>query len=256
MLRLSHVTVRRQGKDILKDVSVTIPQDQHTAILGPNGSGKSTLIQVISKEIHPVYDPAMVISILGKERWNVFELRKHFGIVSNALQELCNRSYAVHEVIVSGFFSSIGIDRNHEVTPEMQELVRTVAENLQVSHLMHQRMNRLSSGEARRVLIARALINGPSTLILDEAVNSLDLRSQYQFKSIIRDIAQRGTQIILVTHDLADIIPEIEHVIIMKQGTIFGYGRKEDLLTERILSEVYDTPVYVDHRDGWFKAWC
>lgn len=256
MIHFSHVTVRRQGKDILHDVCIDIPQNQHTAILGPNGAGKSTLIQVMSKDVHPVYDPKMVISIMGKERWNVFELRNHFGIVSNALQDLCNKTYPVFDVIASGFFSSIGIDRNHEVTPEMRTAVSRTAERLQISHLLHQSMHRLSSGEARRVLIARALVNDPTTLILDEAVNSLDVQSQYQFKRSLREIAQQGTNIILVTHDLADIIPEIDHIIILKHGKVFGYGRKEDLLTERVLSEVYEVPVFVDHRDGWYKAWC
>ncbi len=256
MIHLKHITVRRQGKDILDDLSLDIEQGMHIAIIGPNGAGKSTLVQVITKEMHPIYREDLEMTIFGKTRWNVFQLRKKLGIVSDRLTDLCNSTYSASDIVLSGFFSSIGITFNHQVTQPMIEKSLELMEFMGVDHLWDRQMNRLSSGEARRVLIARALVHEPATLILDEPVSNLDLKTQRQFKERIRTIARGGKNIILVTHDLAEIIPEIEHVIIMKEGKVFASGKKEELLTKELLSEVYETEIYVDQHDGWFKAWC
>ncbi len=256
MIHLKHITVRRQGKDILDDLSLDIEQGKHVAIIGPNGSGKSTLVQVLTREMHPLHREDREMTIFGKSRWNVFQLRKKIGMVSDKLADLCNSTYPASDIVISGYFSSIGITFNHQVTEPMIEQSRELMEFMGVAPLWDRQMNRLSSGEARRVLIARALVHDPSTLILDEPVSNLDLKTQKQFKEQIRTIARGGKNIILVTHDLAEIIPEIDHVIILKDGKVFAAGKKEELLTKELLSEVYETDIYVDHQDGWYKAWC
>ena len=256
MIHLRHITVRKQGKDILDDLSLDIAEGENVAIIGPNGSGKSTLVHVLTHQMHPVQVEGMEKSIFGKSRWNVYQLRKQIGIVSDSLAELCNTTYKAEDIVVSGFFSSIGIDFYHQVNDEMRSRSMEMMEFMGVGHLGPKPMNRLSSGEARRVLIARALVHDPGTLILDEPVSNLDLKTQKQFKERVRDVARNGKHIILVTHDLAEIIPEIERVIIMKQGKLFTEGKKEEILTPAILSEVFDTKVFVDHHEGWYKAWC
>jgi iron complex transport system ATP-binding protein len=198
----------------------------------------------------------MEMTIYGKRLWNVFELRTRLGIVSDRLAELCNTSFKAEEIVISGFFSSIGISFSHTVTDSMLERSKAMMEFMGVYHLADKPMNRLSSGEAKRVLIARALVHDPSTLILDEPASNLDLKTQRTFKESIRSIAKQGRNILLVTHDLANIIPEIDHVIILKEGKLYMQGDKKRLLNQDILSDVYETNVYVDHHDGWYKAWC
>lgn len=256
MIHLRHVTVRRQNRLLLDDLSLDIEEGQHVAIIGPNGAGKSTLVRVITKDIHPIQSEEMEMTVYGKSLWNVFELRTRLGIVSDRLAELCNTSFKAGEIVISGFFSSIGISFSHTVTDSMRERSKAMMEFMGVSHLADKPMNRLSSGEAKRVLIARALVHDPSTLILDEPALNLDLKTQRTFKESIRSIARQGRNILLVTHDLADIIPEIDHVIILKGGKLYMKGDKEMLLKQDILSDVYETNVYVDHHDGWYKAWC
>jgi iron complex transport system ATP-binding protein len=198
----------------------------------------------------------MEMSLYGKKRWHISDLRSRLGIVSHSMERFCRTSYSAYEIVASGFLSSIGIPDHKQPTEEMKQKAFELLEFMGVSHLRDKQMNRLSSGEARRVLIARALAHDPETLILDEPTSNLDMKTQSLFKQTLRDIAASGKSLILITHDLSDIIPEIQKVVILKDGKLFKQGTKEKLLNEKILSEVYDTHVYVDQHDHWYKAWC
>ncbi len=256
MIHLEHVTVRKQGNTILDDISLTLDAREHTAIIGPNGAGKSTLVRLISRDIHPLNQPQTIIEVFGRRNWNIFKLKSQLGIVSDLLQDVCKSTYRAGDIIVSGFFNSIGLVHTHAVTQAMLDKAHESASFMGVAHLMRNHMNRLSSGEIRRVLIARALVNNPRTLILDEPVTSLDMRAQAEFKQALRDIATNGTHIILVTHDLADIIPEMNRVVLLDRGRVAANGSKPEILQEDLLSEVYGTTIYIDQRNGWYKAWC
>jgi iron complex transport system ATP-binding protein len=256
MIHFKHVTVRRQGKPILDDLCLDIESGEHCAIIGPNGAGKSTLVQVITKEVHPIQHPDLEISLYGKKRWHISDLRSRLGIVSHTMERFCRTTYTAYEIVVSGFLSSVGIPSHKQVSEQMRERSEELLEFMGVHHLRDKQMNRLSSGETRRVLIARALVHDPETLVLDEPASNLDMKTQSLFKSSIREIAGTGKSLILVTHDLSDIIPEIDKIVILKEGRLFMQGSKKDLLKQEILSEVYDTHVYVDYHEGWYKAWC
>jgi iron complex transport system ATP-binding protein len=255
LLELKNVNVIRSGKKILNSVSLSIEQGEHVAIIGPNGSGKSSLIKTFTKEYHPLASAdGLVLNIMGKGTWNVFELRKLLGIVSGDLQQTYCRQVSVLDVVLSGFFSSIGIYYNHEVTPEMETRAREVLEFLEISHLAARLMSELSSGEARRALIGRALAHDPQALILDEPTTSLDLKALHDFRESVRKIADSGKSVILVTHALEDIIPEINRVILIKEGKIFRDGKKEEILTDSNLSELFSLPVEVLEKGDYYQA--
>lgn len=255
LLELKNVNVIRNGKKILDSVSLSIEQGEHVAIIGPNGSGKSSLIKTFTKEYHPLASAdGLVLNIMGKGTWNVFELRKLLGIVSGDLQQHYCRQVIVLDVVLSGFFSSIGIYYNHEVTPEMEARAREVLEFLEISHLADRIMSELSSGEARRVLIGRALVHDPHALILDEPTTSLDLKALHSFRESVRKIADSGKSVILVTHALEDIIPEINRVILIKDGKILKDGIKEEILTDANLSELFSLPVKVMEKGDYYQA--
>jgi iron complex transport system ATP-binding protein len=256
LLEMKNITVVRSGKKILDSVSLSIKPGEHVAIIGPNGSGKSSLIKTLTKEYHPLAGAdGLVLKIMGKETWHVFELRKLLGIVSGELQQTCCRQIRVLDTVLSGFFSSIGIYYNHEVTPEMEARAREVLEFLEISHLTDRLMCELSTGEARRVLIGRALVHDPHALILDEPANSLDLKAMHSFRESVRKIALSGKSVILVTHNLQDVIPEISRVILIKEGKIFLDGRKEEVLTDSNLSELFSLSVKVLEKEGYYQAW-
>jgi iron complex transport system ATP-binding protein len=192
------------------------------------------------------------LSILGRDRWNVFELRSLLGIVSNDLAVTCSRDITVEEAILSGFFSSIGLQPYHQVTPAMEEKAFEVIELLKIEHLSGRWLAELSSGEARRVVIGRALVHSPVALLLDEPANSLDLFAMQELRQTIRTLAQRGIGIVMVTHHLPDLIPEIERVIFLKDGRILADGPKAELLTAERLSDLFCVSVQLIERDGYF----
>jgi iron complex transport system ATP-binding protein len=254
LLEFDNVSVFNGGLRVLDSLSLTIMDGEHLAILGPNGAGKSSLIKTITREFYPYLGGKEVIfRIRGNEVWDIFELRSAFGVVSNDLQQAFTRDITGREVILSGFFSSVGLF-NREITDEMERRADEILAFLEIDHISTRRMTEMSSGEARRFLIGRALVHDPCTLILDEPTNSLDLHALHTFRQTLRKIAQSGKGIILVTHNLPDIIPEISRVILMKNGRFVQDGTKEELLTDRHVGSLFDVPVHVRRSGGYYYA--
>ncbi len=255
LVELQNVYVQRGQRYALKGFSLRIEPGEHVAILGPNGSGKSTLIKTITRECYPLLRPETSMRMMGQESWNIFELRSHIGLVSNDLMAQCTRDITGRELVLSGFFGAIGIWPNHVVEPEMEAKAAVAMARLDVGHLANRWLDELSSGEARRLLIARALIHAPDTLLLDEPTTSLDLPSLREVRGQMRKLAQGGVGMLLVTHHLDDIIPEIDRVVLLKDGQVLLDGPKRDILTSERLSAVFGVQLEVVERDGYYHAW-
>jgi len=159
------------------------------------------------------------------------------------------------DTVLSGFFSSIGIPAHREVTPEMEAKAGAILDRLEIAHLAARPLDELSSGEARRLVIARALVHDPAALILDEVANSLDLRAAHQLREMTRTIAQAGTAVVIVTHNLSEIIPEIDRVILLREGRVLDEGPKARLLTPETLTRAFGVPIDVGRHRGYFHAW-
>ena len=255
ILAFHNVYVQRGSFMALNGLSLQIEQGEHVAILGPNGSGKSTLIKTITRECYPLLRPETRLAIMGQASWNIFDLRAHLGVVSNDLMARCTRDITGREVVLSGFFGSIGVWPNHVVTEAMEIATREALERLEAGHLAGRWLDELSSGEARRLLIARALIHQPSTLLLDEPTTSLDLPALREVRTYLRSLAAGGVGLLLVTHHLDDIIPEIERVVLLREGAVLKDGPKAEVLNSRILSDAFEAPLEVFERDGYYHAW-
>jgi iron complex transport system ATP-binding protein len=255
LLDFHNIRVMRGQKTALDDFSLRIGAEEHVAILGPNGCGKSTLIKTITRECYPVARPDSSMSILGEEIWDVFALRARLGIVSNDLMLSCTGDACGLDVVLSGFFCSISIFSNHVVDPRHRELAESALLGLKISHLADRPVCEMSSGEARRVLIARALVHKPGALLFDEPCNSLDLSAQQSLRHTMRALANSGTAIILVTHELADVVPEIGRVVLMNRGQIVADGPKEEILQVERLVALFGTQVDIARRDGYYHMW-
>lgn len=256
LVEFRNVTVDYGSLRGLYDLSLAIHAGEHTAILGPNGSGKSTFLKVLMRELYPrLIEPLPVVRVLGRERWRLFDLRAILGIITNDLAETCRQPNTVRETVLSGFFGSIGLWPNHQVTPAMEAKADELMKLLEITHLADRSMTAMSSGELRRAVVARALVNEPQAIILDEPSNSLDIHAARELRRILRRLAQSGITIVLVTHFLPDIIPEIDRVVCLKRGRLFAEGTKREILRAETLSTLFETPVDVMETSGYYHMW-
>ena len=259
-LELANANVARGDRIVLHDINLMIRAGEHVAILGPNGCGKSSLIFTITCQIYPIVQPGMQVRIFGRDRWDLTQLRRHFGVVAAGLMgtELPGERTAVTtglDAVVAGFFSASTLWPNLHVTDDMRESAAEALERMEASHLASQLVGEMSAGEKRRILIARALVHRPRQLLLDEPSNALDLAAQRDLRESLRKLAQEGTGLVLVTHHLGDILPEIERVILMRGGRIVGDGPRSELLTEQKLSELFSAPVRIGRDEEWLHSW-
>lgn len=259
-LELRQVNVARGERVVLHDINLSIEPGEHVAILGPNGCGKSTLIQTMTCQIYPIVQPGMTVRIFGRERWDLTELRRHFGVVSAGPMggELPGERTAVTpglDAVIAGFFSASSLWPNLHVTEEMRTRAWEALERMEATRLAAQTVGTMSAGEKRRILIARALVHRPQQLLLDEPSNALDLAAQRELRETLRGLARQGTGLVLVTHHLGDILPEIDRIVLMSDGRIVGDGAREELLTEARLSRLFGTPVRIGRDAEWLHSW-
>jgi len=255
LLELENVTVIRGERPALQNISLRIEAGEHVCILGPNGCGKSTLIKTITRECYPLANDGSSISILGRERWNIFELRSLLGIVSPDLLASCTTDATGRDVVLSGFFSSTRIFPHHEPNPALLARSIEALERLGIVHLADRSVAHMSSGEAKRTLIARALVHDPQALLFDEPSNALDIGAQVQLRETMRRLAQSGLGILLVTHHVAEIIPEIERVVLLREGHIVADGPKDEILIAAHLSDLFGVRVQIGRQDGYFHLY-
>jgi iron complex transport system ATP-binding protein len=254
LLVLNHVTVIRGEHPALQDITLRVETGEHVCILGPNGCGKSTLIKTITRECYPLANAGSFISILGRERWNVLELRSLLGIVSPDLLASCTTDATGRDVVLSGFFSSTRIFPHHAPSADLLEKSDVALARLGIAHLASRPVAQMSSGEAKRTLVARALVHEPQTLLFDEPSNALDIGAQIRLRDTMRALAQDGLGILLVTHHVSEIIPEIERVVLLREGRLVDDGPKQEMLTSTKLSALFGADIQVARRDGYFSA--
>lgn len=255
LLDFRNITVYRANNIALNGLSLTIPAGEHVAIIGPNGSGKSTLIRTIMRYNHPVKRYKPVMNLFGRSDWHIQNMRELLGIVSNEMVRACSRAATGRSVVLSGFFSSFELWPQHRVSPAMEARGEQVLRLMDAEHLSAKLVDAMSSGEAKRVVIGRALVNRPRALLLDEPSNSLDLRSIAELRETLRKIAAAGTSLIFVTHHLPDILPEVSRIILLKDGRIFADGTKQELLNSAVLSDLFGLPVKVSEQAGYYNCW-
>lgn len=254
ILEIQNATVYRGRTRVFEDLSLTISLGSHTVILGPNGAGKSTLLKLLSRELYPVVRAGSFVRVFGREDWNVWELRSHLGLVSDDLQSAYGGAVSGLDVIRSGLYSSIGIWPGQQFTAADQERAIELLRMLGVAELEDKPFAAMSTGERRRFLLGRALISNPDALVLDEPTAGLDLKARFQYLDLIRGLMRRGKTVILVTHHIHEIPPEMERVILLKEGNVVADGKKKTVLTSRRLSRLFETPVELVRANGYYQA--
>ncbi len=254
IIEMKNVTAYRGHIRALNHLSLEIAQGCHTVILGPNGAGKSTLLKLLSREIFPVQRDGSYVRLFGRERWDVWELRTHFGIISHDLQQEYVGNARGLRVILSGYYSSIDTWTHQQFSAEDTERAHRIMAMLGVIALKDRMFATMATGEQRRFLLGRALVHDPAVLVLDEPTSGLDLKACFQYLDIVRGLMRAGKTVILVTHHIHEIPPEVSRVVLVKRGEVIADGEKPEILTSANLSTLFDTPIKLISANGFYQA--
>lgn len=257
LIDIHNATIWRGATRVFENLTLSIAQHERVAILGPNGSGKTTLLKTINRELYPVVAKDSWVRILGRDHWNVWDLRKHIGVVSHDLHKRYTPATTALEVVVSGFYSSIGVHGviASRVSDDQVKKASATLDKLGISSLRSVPLQSMSTGQQRRCLLGRALVHEPQTLILDEPTVGLDFTASFDYLGRIRELSKTGHNIVLVTHHLSEIPTEVDRVIVLKDGAVMADGDKVSVLTGELLSSVYETQIRVAELDGHFLAY-
>lgn len=239
---------------VFEDLDLQFHAGENTAILGPNGAGKTTLLKLLTRELYPVVKPDSYVHLFGSERVLLWELRKKIGLVSQDFQNDYSSHIKGLDVVLSGFFGAVGVHGHHQVRPEHQSRAKTLMQRLGAAHLADCYYAHLSTGQQRRLLLARALVHDPEVLVLDEPTNGLDLKAAIELTQSLRELARASKSLLLVTHHVQEIIPEIERVVLLSQGDVVADGPKQELLTDKVLSDLFEIPIRVLENDGFYQV--
>ena len=250
-LELQAVEAWLGPRRVFEDLSLTLQLGQQTLILGPNGAGKSALIKLLVRSLYPVVKPGSGLRIFGSSTVNLWELRRRIGLVSSDLQSGYVPQVRASDVVLSGCFGSVGIGRHQQPSAEQRQRVEELMQELHLADLAARPFGELSEGQKRRLLLARALVHRPEVLVLDEPTNGLDLKARHQLLAILRRLAAQGTTLLLVTHQIETVIPEIERVVLLKQCQLVSDGPAAELLQSAPLSALFDTPLRLIEVEGW-----
>ena len=251
ILSYKNVSFKRDGREILKNINWEIKEGENWALIGLNGSGKSTLLSMI-----PAYTFATKgeVSVFNKKfgTCDWAEIKEKVGFVSSTLNNFSDRlnNQSLMDVVLSGKYNSIGIYQ--EITQKDREKANNIIKDFKLSHLKLNKFGTLSQGEQRKTLLARAFMNSPSLLILDEPCSGLDIRAREIFLKSLEENSKNISDIpfIYVTHQIEEIISSISHVAILDNGEIVAQGNKYEVLTDENLSKLYEIDVKIEWSDN------
>lgn len=251
---IRNLTAYRGGRKVLEEFSFRQRCGEHTALLGPNGSGKTTLIKLVAGELYGLDRPGSGVRIFGRDRWDVHQLRRRLGILSHDLQQEYLPGARGVDVVLSGAWASIDVWRHQEYTDADRQRAAELMEALGITALALRRFGEMSTGEQRRCLLGRALFRNPEAMLFDEPTSGLDLESAFAYLATLRRLMREGRTVLLVTHHLHEIPPEIGRVVLLKGGRLTADGPKEEVLTSTAISGLFGTPVELVSQNGWYRA--
>ncbi|MEE8732534.1 MAG: ATP-binding cassette domain-containing protein [Eggerthellaceae bacterium] len=254
-LKLTDASVRRAGRVILHVDHLEIAEGENIAILGPNGSGKSTFVKLITREVMPLYRDVPPVLFRGNPRATLVDVRRALGIVSSTMQSEITVHLPAVDIVAGGLTGTVGLPLriSADAADNARFRARAALEQVGIANLADQDVMTMSTGQARRILIARSLVHGPDALMFDEPCTGLDPQGMYYVRKTLRALTQAGKSIVMVTHYPEDIIPEITRIILIKDGEVFADGPKEELLRSETISRLFDVPVKINCEQGYYS---
>lgn len=248
---ITNANVWRGDVLALRDLNLSLSTDENVAILGANGAGKSSLLKLMTGEVRSEAKQGSYCRLFGEKQWCLEELRHRLGLVMpEEVSRFLKEEVAV-DVVRSAFRGAYGRTGDMRFKAEEKALANQAMKSLGISNLAERLFGQLSSGEKRRFLIARALVHQPEILVLDEPSTALDFAARLAMLERLQVIAKSTGTLVLVTHDPGEILPEIDRIILLKEGRIIADGSKRDVLNSKTLSELYNMKLKLTWSKGW-----
>ena len=252
LFQIHDASVVRGGKTILHVGDFSLAEGEHVALLGPNGAGKSTFIQLLTREVFPLWREEPPVRFRGAARPQLADIKRTLGIVSSTMHDQVRVHLPVMDIVVGGLFGTLGVPLRGEVGEKDRALAADALDRLGIADLAPRDVMTLSTGQVRRVLVARELVRDPQVLIFDEPCTGLDPEGMYHVRNTMRLLAEEGRSVVLVTHYPEDIIPAIDRVLLIKDAQVFADGPKRELLNSRTMSDLFGVPLEVEQHEGWY----
>ena len=252
-LELSNLEAWNNNTKVLDNINLKIREGENVAILGPNGSGKSSLLKVINRSLYPIHKNPSSIKLFNSEVIDIWRLRSRIGLITSDINFRINKSTNVINVIKGGYFGRFSITNREKTNIKQNKDVINILNELNLINYSNKKYHELSDGQKKVVLIARALIHKPRILILDEPTSSLDIRASQQIRDILSKLCKTGVNIVQVTHDIENIIEDINRIVFIKNGRILKEGSKEELINSTEISKLFDIKIKCLKINGHIK---
>lgn len=254
-----NLTVRRGPTTILDGLTCQIKRGQCAAILGPNGCGKTTFTRCLSGTMFATQGRLTVLDqTIGQT--NILAMRKRIGLVNPTTDNgfahvtgaVVDAALSTTQAVCTGYFASVGL--YERPTDEQVEHARQLLRTVGLAHRLDHKLGKLSTGEQRRALVARALVHKPELLILDEPTAGLDLRAREQILATIEQLLGHpdAPAVLMITHHVEELSPQTSQVLLMKDGKFVATGEPDQVINPETLSDVYGCKVYVKKSNGRF----
>ena len=247
----NHLEAWLGGAPVIHDLCLKLKIGESTTILGPNGAGKSTIVNLINRSLYPIVKPESHLAMFGTSTINIWQLRSSIGIVNSDLEMRFSPSILAKELIQSAFFGSTRLGRDQN--PSLEQIAKSeiLLNQLNLELFAEKPYGQLSDGQRRRLMIARALVHNPKVLVLDEPCKALDLKACHQLLDTMRELCQKGTTLLVITHRIDTILPEMQRILFVKQGRVCADGAPDNLLQDHKLSDLFNTPLRVLEHKGF-----
>lgn len=247
----NHLEAWLGGRPVIHDLSLKLKIGESTTILGPNGAGKSTIVNLINRSVYPLVKQGSHFELFGSSTINLWQLRSRIGMASSELEQRFSPQIRARELLLSGFFGSTRLGRDQTPTREQQAKTESLLQQLSLDAFAEQAFGELSDGQRRRLMIARALVHNPKVLVLDEPCRALDLKACHQLMNTMRELCRTGTTLLVITHRIDTIIPEMRRILFVQNGRLCADGTPNQLLLDHKLSDLFKTPLRVVEHKGF-----
>ena len=249
-LDVKNTTAYKNDYKVIKNLSIKLFDNERIIILGPNGAGKSAIVDLINRNIYPIVKKDSYFRIFNEELIDIWKVRKYISTVNNEIKLRINKHLKVRDILLSGLYGKFCKINN----PKIEDLIKVkeLIEKMLLNDIADKKFGYLSDGEKQISIIARAIINNPKVLILDEPSVNIDLKSRIFLIKKIQDLSQLGISILCITHDISIITKDYNRVIFLKDREIIRDGKPSELMTNKNINQLFDIDIkLIENSNSW-----